>query len=222
MDLFSFIHTPDPTKVKVVERERVEDEPLLLQTTIGRTVPLLLVMPDRAGSKLETSIDKLFDEGGSGSQVGQGDSAGVVEGTNVQPVTKSIDIVTEDVAPLQPRRQMKRKIIVADAGGSSHPPKKLMEYHRTPSGPSVAGKSRSAVQRLLAGSVLNTEVRGEPIPTLPFVTSFVCTTPEREGGDHTDSAEVDSLVRADPNVGVFSDLTGSDFLVSGVRTVIDP
>ncbi|GJS43728.1 hypothetical protein Tco_0568771 [Tanacetum coccineum] len=27
MDLFAFIHTPDPTKVKVVERERVEDEP---------------------------------------------------------------------------------------------------------------------------------------------------------------------------------------------------
>nr|GFC75385.1 hypothetical protein [Tanacetum cinerariifolium] len=63
MDLFTFIHTSDPTKVKVVERERVEDDPLLLQTTVGRTVPLLLVVPDRADSDLKTSIDKLFDEG---------------------------------------------------------------------------------------------------------------------------------------------------------------
>ncbi|GKG62346.1 hypothetical protein Tco_0632250, partial [Tanacetum coccineum] len=35
--------------------------------------------------------------------------------------------------------------------------------YEIPSGPSVAGKSRSAVQRLLAGAVLNAEVRGEPI-----------------------------------------------------------
>nr|GFC82298.1 hypothetical protein [Tanacetum cinerariifolium] len=63
MDLFTCIHTSDPTKVKVVERERVEDEPLLLQTTVGRTVPLLLVVPDRADSDMKTSIDKLFDEG---------------------------------------------------------------------------------------------------------------------------------------------------------------
>nr|GEZ67198.1 hypothetical protein [Tanacetum cinerariifolium] len=103
MDLFAFIHTHDPTKVKVVERERVKDEPLLLQTTVGCTVPLLSVAPDCADSELETSIDKLFDEGGSGSQAGQGDSAGVGEGTNIQPVTEATDIVTENVAPLQPK-----------------------------------------------------------------------------------------------------------------------
>ncbi|GKF82510.1 hypothetical protein Tco_0244166, partial [Tanacetum coccineum] len=35
------------------------------------------------------------------------------------------------------------------------------------------------------------------IPTFPFVTSSVSTTPEREGRDHTDSmAEVDSLARS--------------------------
>nr|GEZ00305.1 hypothetical protein [Tanacetum cinerariifolium] len=160
IDLFAFIHTPDPTKVKIVERERVEDEPLLLQTI-------------------------LFDEGGSGSQAGQGDSAGVEEGTNIQLVTEATDIVTKDVAPLQPRRQ--RKIVVADVGGSSHPLKKLKENHGTPSGPSVAGKSRSTVQRLLAGALLNVEVMGEPIPTLPFVTSSISATPERGGEDHTES-----------------------------------
>nr|GEW95857.1 hypothetical protein [Tanacetum cinerariifolium] len=132
------------------------------------------------------------------------------------------------------------------------------------------------------------------IPTLPFVSSFVSTTPEREGGDHTkllagadlpaigapqrfvissDSsdhsgvniaeAEVDSVARTSmpiitiattttptadlaanakeklvgsfifgadspsageshPIPGGFSDCSGSDFLIGGIRTVIDP
>ncbi|GKB38099.1 hypothetical protein Tco_0883041 [Tanacetum coccineum] len=160
----------------------------------------------------------------------------------------------------------KRKTVVADAGGSLHPPKKLREDYGTPSGPSVAGKSRSAVQRLLAGAVLNAEVRGEAIPTLPFVASSVSATPKHSShhsGANVANAEVDSLVRsyvlviatvttitstadpdvvvkekpvkpslfstdsssagrADPHTGVFSDLTRSDFLVSAIRTVIDP
>ncbi|GJZ27917.1 hypothetical protein Tco_0572564 [Tanacetum coccineum] len=137
MDIFAFIHTPDPTKVKVVERERIKDEPRLLEVTVGRTVPLLSVAPDRAESELEASVDKLFDEGGSGNQAEQGDFAGVKEGANIQPVTEATDTVAED--------------------------------------------------RLLAGAVLNAEVRGEPIPTLPFVTSSVSATPGHEGEDHTDS-----------------------------------
>ncbi|GJT55744.1 hypothetical protein Tco_0990798 [Tanacetum coccineum] len=294
MDIFAFIHTPDPTKVKVVERERIEDEPRLLETTAGRTVPLLLVAPDRAESELEASVDKLFDEGGNGNQAGQGYSAGVGEGANIQPVTETTDIVPKDVAPLQPRRQRKRKTVVVGAGEASHPPKKLKEDHGTQSGASVRGKSRSAVHQLLARAVLNVEVRGEPIPTLPFVTSSVSATPRREGRDYTNSvtgpnlctigasqrfvissdsshhfgtniakAEVNSLIRsfvpvmttvtivtstvdtaaatkekpveaslfgaasssvggADPTPGGFSDQTGSDFLVGGIRTIIDP
>ncbi|GJT74402.1 hypothetical protein Tco_1041127, partial [Tanacetum coccineum] len=216
------------------------------------------------------------------------------EGVNIQPVIEVADVVAENVAPAQPRRQKKRKTLAADAGGPSHPPKKLREDHGILSGPSVAGKSRSAVQRLLAGAVLNAEVNGEPIPTLPFVTFSVSATLEREDGDHTDSvtglnlqtisasqrfvissdssrhsganiakAEVDSFARpsvsvitaattitsttdpavavkekvvkpsifsadsslaggTDPAMGGFTDLTGSDLLVGGIRTVIDP
>ncbi|GJT83300.1 hypothetical protein Tco_1057642 [Tanacetum coccineum] len=269
MDIFAFIHATDPTKVKIVEREQNEGEPLLLETTIGRTVPLLLVAPDRAESELEASVDRLFDEGGSGNQTEQGDSASGGEGADVQPVSEPADTVVKDVAPLQPRRQRKRKTVVVDAGESSHPPKRLREDHGTP-------------------------IRVAAIPTLPFVRAFVSTTPEHEVRDHTDfvagpnlhtigapqrfvissdsshhsganvaEAEVDSLVRssapimttvttvtsmvdpalvakekpvkpslfsansssaggADPIIGVFSDLTGSDFLVGGIRTVINP
>ncbi|GJT19408.1 hypothetical protein Tco_0878114 [Tanacetum coccineum] len=53
MDIFAFIRTMDPTKVKVTERERREDEPRLLETTVGRTVPLLLVVYDCGESELD-------------------------------------------------------------------------------------------------------------------------------------------------------------------------
>nr|GEX81302.1 hypothetical protein [Tanacetum cinerariifolium] len=246
MDIFAFIHTPNPTKVKVVKRERKDNEPRLLENTVGRIVPLLPVAPDRDESELDA----------------------------IQGV----------------KRKGKPRLL--KVGGSSPPPKKLREDHGTLSGPLIAGKSRSTVQRLLAGAVLNAEVRCDPILTLPFVTSSVSATLEREGEDHTNSvtgpnlrtvstsqrfvissdssrhsganvAEADSLVRfsvsmmttvttttltADPAVimkeksvkpsmfavdssfvggadldaGVFSDLTGSDFIVSGICTVISP
>nr|GEW22072.1 hypothetical protein [Tanacetum cinerariifolium] len=296
MDIFAFIHTSDPTKVKIVKRERKEDEPQLMETTIGRIVPLLPVAPDRDESELDASVDKLFDEGGSGAQTEQGDSAGGggEQGMNIQPVTETTDAVAEDVIPLQPRRLKKRKTIVADVGGPSHPPRKLREDHETSGRVFIGGKSMSAVQRLFAGAVQNDEVRGEPIPTMPFVTSSVSATPEREGEGHTESitglnlqtisppqrfvissdsshhsganiaeAEVDSFARpsvpvitatttitsiayhavvvkekiiepflfaaestsaggTDPAMAGLTDLTDSDFLVGGIRTVINP
>nr|GFA51082.1 hypothetical protein [Tanacetum cinerariifolium] len=85
VDLFTFIHVPDPNKVRVVERERNDDEPRLLETTVGRTVPLLPVAPDRADSELEASVDRLFDEGDSGRARGfrKGEDHGTPSGTSV-------------------------------------------------------------------------------------------------------------------------------------------
>nr|GEW75017.1 hypothetical protein [Tanacetum cinerariifolium] len=244
--------------------ERNKGEPLLLETTVGRTVSLLPVSPDHAESELDASVERLFDEGGSGNQTEQGDFA-----------------------------SGKRKYVVVDAGEASHPLKKLREDHETSSMTSIGGKSSSAVQRLLVGAVLNAEVGVAAIPTLPFMKTSISTTPEREGGDHTNSvaglnlratkalprfvitsdsshhsgtnvaeAEVNSLVRSsvpimttatvitstvdpasvveekfvepslfcsgyssvggnDPTTGGLSDLTGSDFLVVGIRTMVD-
>ncbi|GKA29688.1 hypothetical protein Tco_0715933 [Tanacetum coccineum] len=267
MDIFAFIHTPDPTKVKIVERERNEDEPRLLDTTIGCTVPLLPFAPDCVESEIEASVKKIFNEGGSGNQMEQGDSTGGGQDANIQPVVEAADTAIEDVALMQLRRQEKRKYVIADVGGASYPPKKLREDHGTLSGTSVGGKSRSVIKRLLAGVVLNAEVGVAAIPTLPFVTTSVSTTSEREGRDHTDSMAKPNLhtIRApssapimttvttitstvdhasvakekpvdpylfcvdsssvgitDPTTGVFSDSTGSDFLVGAIRTVIDP
>ncbi|GKG37940.1 hypothetical protein Tco_0457163, partial [Tanacetum coccineum] len=68
MDLLAFIHVADPTKVKVEERERAEEEARLLDSTVRRVVLLLPVAPARAESELEASVEKLFDEGGSADQ----------------------------------------------------------------------------------------------------------------------------------------------------------
>nr|GEW16734.1 hypothetical protein [Tanacetum cinerariifolium] len=166
----TFPKTADPTKVRVAERQRAEDEPMLMETTVRRVVPLLPVALARASSELEASVDKLFNEG-----VG-GDGKGV----DIQPVIMTTNTIVEDVAPLQPRRQRKRKTVVVDASGPSHPSKKLKEDCRALGGAFAAGKSRSVVQSLFTDAVLNAEARGEPILTLPFVTSSVSATPERE------------------------------------------
>nr|GEZ58086.1 hypothetical protein [Tanacetum cinerariifolium] len=50
MDLLAFIYVADPTKVKIVEKERAEGEVKLLDTSIGRVVPLLPVSPTRTKS----------------------------------------------------------------------------------------------------------------------------------------------------------------------------
>ncbi|GJU14130.1 hypothetical protein Tco_1136526 [Tanacetum coccineum] len=150
MDFLLSIQIANPTKMRVGERQRAEDEPRLLDTT--------------------------------------GDSASGGHGVGIQLVSEAVETVVEDAAHVQPRRQRKRKTIVSDAGGSSNPPKKLREDHGTPRGALVGGKSRSVVQRLLAGAVQNAEVRGEPIPTLPFVTSSVSATLEREDEGDTNSA----------------------------------
>nr|GEX44420.1 hypothetical protein [Tanacetum cinerariifolium] len=265
MDLLSFIRTADPTKVRIGERQCDEDELKLLVTTVWRVVSLLPVAPARSLGELEASVDKLFDEGGSGTQAEQGDFVGDEggQGINIQPAAKTIDTVAEDEVLLQPG---------------------------TLSADSISDKSRSVVQQLLAGAVQNAKVRGDPIPTLPFVTSSVSATPEREGEGQIDSvtrlnlrtisapqrfvisldsshhfganiaeAEVDSFVRpsvpvitaattitpttglamvvkekivkpslfsaksasarTDPTLGGFTDLSGSDFLVGGIRTV---
>ncbi|GJU07707.1 hypothetical protein Tco_1124137 [Tanacetum coccineum] len=150
VDLLSFIQTADPTKVRVGERQRAEDEPKLLDTTMGRVVPLLPIAPARAESELDASVKRLFDEGGSGNLAKQGDSASGGHGVGIPLVSEATKTVAKYITP----------------------------GYRTLSVTSVGGKSRSAIQRLLAGAVHNVEVRGEPIPTLPFVTSFVSATPE--------------------------------------------
>ncbi|GJW04937.1 hypothetical protein Tco_1563793 [Tanacetum coccineum] len=222
MDLLSFIRTADPTKVRIGERQRGEDEPNLLDTNVGCTVPLLPVAPVRAESELDASVDRLFEEGGSGDQEEKNDSAAGFQSFGIQIVSEVAEIVAEDVM-----------------------------FHGDSWWAYGCGSHVLNGSRFSCGVSLNAEVRGEVIPTLPFVTSSVSATPEREEGDHTDSlagaiSALLGLCKADPattakeklvessvfgdgssseadhTVSGFSGLTGSDFIVGGIRTIVSP
>ncbi|GKF41433.1 hypothetical protein Tco_0124775, partial [Tanacetum coccineum] len=123
---------------------------------------------------------------GSGSHTERGDSVSGGHGVDIPQVSVTAEIVAEDAAPVQSKRQRKRKTVISDAGEPSHPPKKLREDHETSTGPSIVGKSKSALQRLLAGAVLNPKVEVAALPTLPFINSSVSVTPEREDGNQSD------------------------------------
>ncbi|GKB11327.1 hypothetical protein Tco_0845250 [Tanacetum coccineum] len=98
MYLLSFILTADPTKVRVGERQRAEDEPKLLDTTVGRVIPLLPVAPARASSELKASVEKLFDERGSCSHTERGNSVSGGHGIDILQVNVTRRLLLEDAA----------------------------------------------------------------------------------------------------------------------------
>ncbi|GKF07928.1 hypothetical protein Tco_0042152, partial [Tanacetum coccineum] len=107
----SFLHddrtVADPTKVKVGERERAEGEARLLDSTVGRVVPLLPVALARAESELEASVDRLFNEGGSADQ---GDSAaGGDQDAETELVTGVKIIADENVVAEKLKRPCKKR-----------------------------------------------------------------------------------------------------------------
>ncbi|GKA68865.1 hypothetical protein Tco_0768782 [Tanacetum coccineum] len=237
MDLLSFIRTADPMKVRVSERQRADDEPRILETTVGRVVPLLPVAPARTSGELEASVERLFGEEDGGEQVEQGDSAGGGQGVDIQLVIAAADTIVEDVAPLQPMRQKKRKTVVVDASGPSHPPKKLKEDYGDPSGPSIAGKP-SAPQRFVifsdsshhfGANIAEAEVDSIVRSSTPIIATVVTATvdavataketPVRPSLFGVGSS---SAGGTDPTPGGFSDVSGSDFLIGGIRTIVEP
>ncbi|GKE44113.1 hypothetical protein Tco_1471397, partial [Tanacetum coccineum] len=185
VDLFSFIHHADPTKVRVGEMEKAGDQVPLLEATSGRVVLLAPPVPITATSSegnMTESIDRLFDEGNDAEKE---HSTG---GGEYVALTKAIvEPVNEDVAE-KPRMLKNKRKAAGDTSGSILPPKKLREdYGTSGASASINGKSRVAIQSLLDSSKLVAETGVTTAATVPLVTSSVTPTSEREGGDHTDS-----------------------------------
>ncbi|GJY30528.1 hypothetical protein Tco_0414023 [Tanacetum coccineum] len=172
MDLSIFIRVLDPTKVKTIEREHAEGKAKLLETIVGRTVSLLLIVPTNAEEELEANVDRIFSEDVSREQA---DSA------------------------KKTKRQKKKRYAAADAGEASHPAKKLRSDHGMVSGSTSGGKSPSVLKRLLVGVVLNAKVGIAAVPTLPFITTSISTPPERDVHDHTNSISGLNLRNVEPS-----------------------
>ncbi|GJT92415.1 hypothetical protein Tco_1081260 [Tanacetum coccineum] len=209
MDLLSFIQTVDPTKVRVGERQHAEDEPKLLDTTMGCVVPLLPIALAHAESELDASVDRLFDEGGSGNLAEQGDSVSGGHVVGILLVSEAAETVVEDVAPLPPKRQRKRKMIVSDASGPSHLPKKLREDHGTSTGSSVAERESEDQTDSMAGANLRT-ITAPP----RFVIS---SDSSHHSGANIAEAEVDSF--AMPSIPLMTVATIVTFIVDPATTI---
>ncbi|GJY75975.1 gypsy type transposase [Tanacetum coccineum] len=165
-------------------RERAEGEARLLDSIVGRVVPLLPVPPARADSELEASVDRLFDEGGSADQGNS--AAGGDQDAETELVTGVKIIADENVVAEKPKRPRKKRPAVTDASGSSHPPKKLRGDYGTSSGAATGGKSPSVLKELLASSMLNVEAG----------VAAVATDSSRHSSTHTSGAEGDSVIRS--------------------------
>nr|GEY03367.1 hypothetical protein [Tanacetum cinerariifolium] len=225
MDLFAFIRAPDPTKVRVVEWERDDDEPRLLETTVGCTVSLLPVTPDHADSELEASVDRVFDEGGSGHHTEQGDSTRGGQDVNIQPVVEAADTIVEGAAPVRSRRLGKRKFVVVDLGGFPSSQKAKGEswnpefvISSNSSHHSDTNVAEAKIDSLIRSSapIMTTVTTITPTVDPTFVTKEKVVEPTLFGGGSS------SAGGTDPIACVFSDLTGSDFLIGDIHTVINP
>ncbi|GJU19280.1 gypsy type transposase [Tanacetum coccineum] len=177
MDLFSFIHHDDPTKVRVGEIEKADNQVSLLEATRGRVVslaPPVLATASSSKGNMTESIDRLFGEGDSAEEE---HSTG---GGEYVALTKKIIVpVNEDVV---------------------EKPKLKEDYDTSGASASTSGKSRTAIQNLLDSSKLSAEIGVTTATTLPFVTSSVTPTPKREGGDHTDSVSGPNLRTKPPGM----------------------
>nr|GEY01893.1 hypothetical protein [Tanacetum cinerariifolium]GEY18931.1 hypothetical protein [Tanacetum cinerariifolium] len=197
MDLPAFIDVVDPYKVRVVEREHSEGEAKLLDFTIGRIVPLLLVALAHVESVLEASVDKLFDEGGSteqGDSTADGGHDAEIGLVNVVEDTSARNVTVE-----RPKHPRKKRPAITNASGSSHLPKKLKGDHSTSSGAATSGKFLYVLKELLASSILNVVIGVEAVATLSLITSLLSATLEREDGNPTDSITGHNLYTIGPS-----------------------
>nr|GEU56362.1 hypothetical protein [Tanacetum cinerariifolium]GEV88146.1 hypothetical protein [Tanacetum cinerariifolium] len=88
---------------KIGERERDEDEPKLLETTVGHVVSLLPAAPDRSFGELEASVDKLLMREGKTKVVDAGEPSHPAKklrgdyGVSGEPTVGGVNIAEAEV-----------------------------------------------------------------------------------------------------------------------------
>ncbi|GKD86414.1 hypothetical protein Tco_1357568, partial [Tanacetum coccineum] len=123
------------------------------------------------------------DVNGEGNDIAKADQT---EQGNYVVHVGGIDIVADDEAQAiitdKPKRIRNKRKAADGASGLGFPPRKLKEDHGTSGiGASTSGKSVAALQSLLEGSTLAVEVGVAAAATVPFITSSVTLTSERDG-----------------------------------------
>ncbi|GKB11356.1 hypothetical protein Tco_0845279 [Tanacetum coccineum] len=182
-------------------RVRDENERPIVTVANHRTVTLLPTSVVRPSRELSASIEREFvrDAGGSGG--GDQEIASVGGHDNVEPIVPTTDNVVAETEAPRPRRSKKKRVTRRSGSipAASHPPKRLRADYGTTGGFVAGGKSPSVLNRLLQDSLLTVKQGVLALPTLPFITSSVTTSPLKEGGDHTDSVTGPSLRTVGPS-----------------------
>ncbi|GJV07192.1 hypothetical protein Tco_1344848 [Tanacetum coccineum] len=222
-----------------------EGEPKLLDTTVGRVVPLLPIAPARASSELEESVEKLFDVGGSVSRTERGYSVSGGHGVDILQVSATADIVAEDTAP----RLLTRAVLNPEVGVAALPTLPFITFfvsvtpEREDGNQSdfMAGnnlRTITAPPRFIISSdsshhsganIAEAEVDSFARPSIPLMTMATTVTSTADLTTTTRERFVEPSIfsgvsssRAEHTVGGFSGVTGSDFIVGGIRTVVSP
>ncbi|GJS26737.1 hypothetical protein Tco_0487357 [Tanacetum coccineum] len=173
--------------------------------------------------------------GGSGEQGEHGDSVGGDQNASIQFVSECAETIVEDVAPVRPRHPKKRKTVVVDSGEPSHPAKKV-EIAALPTQPFVTSSvsvtpehedsshhSGANVAEAEVDSIVRSSVSVMTVATtVTATTNPAVVTKEKVVKPSLFSADSTSAGGTDPAMGGFTDLTVSDLLVGGIRTVVDP
>ncbi|GJU02060.1 hypothetical protein Tco_1112398, partial [Tanacetum coccineum] len=192
MDLFSFIHHAEPTKVRMGEMEKAGDQVPLLEATRGRVVPLappILVTEASSEGNMTKSIDMLFNEG-SGA-----DKEHSIGGGEYVALTKAIvEPIIEDVAE-NPR---------STCGKSHTAMQSLLDSSKLAA---EIGVMATATMPLVTSFVTPTpkreggdhtdSVSGPNLRTKPAAVRFVISSDSsHHSGTHDADVEVSSLVRS--------------------------
>nr|GFA61557.1 hypothetical protein [Tanacetum cinerariifolium] len=175
MDLFAYIRHANPTKVRIGEKQIEEGQVPLLEFTRGRVVPHVVVNEQgNQNNDLEDAGNQNDDVEDVGNNVTK---EGVVDGQEILVDAGIVRIEDEVLATVvnKPKGTRKKSKTTSGASGYALPPKRLRGDYGTSGdvGASTAEKS------LAVGAIA--------AATLPFVTSFMTSTPEHESDDHTDS-----------------------------------
>nr|GEU43634.1 hypothetical protein [Tanacetum cinerariifolium] len=177
----------DFTKARIGERNIKEGQVPLLDSIEGRVIPL-------AGEDSQAGSVVRVDHGGQNDNVeklnegsGDADKEDHSEDSDRAGQDEAVTIVVGEefwVAVADKLKSKKKKRIADGASGSDHPPKKLRKNHDT-----------------------SGDVGASTVATVPFVTSFVTPTPEREGDNNTDSVFGTNLRTQRPSkrLVIFSD-----------------
>nr|GEX72700.1 hypothetical protein [Tanacetum cinerariifolium] len=224
MDLFAFIHASDPTNVRVVEREREVDEPWPLDTTVGRTVPLLQVAPNRADSELEASVERLLMK----VVVAPKRSKWIPPGRLLVGAVLNVEVKVMAIPTLPfVTASVSTTLECEDEDHTDSVAEPNLGTIGAPQSFIISLDSSHHSGLTIAEAKVDSLVRSyTPVmTTATTVTSMVDSTLVAKDGTVKPSlfaTDSYSAGGADPNTGVFSNLSGSDFLVGGIRTVIDP